>query len=33
VIAGLLQCLANQLADLVFIIDDKNRWHRVPRLR
>ena len=27
-IAGLLQYFANQLAELVFVIDDKNRWHR-----
>ena len=28
VIAGLLQCLTNQLADLLFVIDDKDRWYR-----
>lgn len=33
VIANLLQCFANQMTDLVFVIDDKNRWHPAPRLR
>jgi hypothetical protein len=28
VIAGLLQCLTNQSADLLFVVNDKNRWHR-----